>query len=246
MNSKFSTKKIEQKITDGHFIHQIYEPETAPKGLILIFPAFEGWSEFLEQYATFFAEKGFVAVAVDYYGQRFSGQKLEDCMHMAGPFLKNRALVRERAISIFSHFQKLYSGINVGAMGFCLGVRFVLELARTQKELKAAVGAHGLLAASELESLEKIESSILMMQGYNDPMVPTSQYIEFAAEMERHHVQDWNLVFFGKAQHSFTDPNTGSFDPVKEKAMGRAFDSIAASRVKKWAKNFFKQTLQKS
>lgn len=246
MKSHFNAKKSEQKTAGTILMHQVYEPEIIQRGIILLFPAFEGWSGFLEKYAAFFAEKGFVTVAVDYYGGRFSGQTLEQCLEIARPFLENRAGVRERAINIFQHFQTLYPQLNIGAMGFCLGVQFVLELARTQKELKAAVGAHGLLATSNLMSLETINSAILMMQGYSDPMVPTSECLDFASEMERHYVQDWNLIFFGKAQHSFTDPKTGSFDPEKEKALGRAFDSTAASRVKKWAKNFFKQTLQKS
>jgi hypothetical protein len=59
--------------------------------------------------------------------------------------------------------------------------------------------------------------------------------------MRQHHVADWNLVFFGEVAHSFTDPNTGSFDPLKEREIGRIFDKLAAERVKKWSKHFFQQ-----
>lgn len=224
--------------------HQIFHPSGRPLGVILIFPAFEGWSDFLTSYAEFFASQGFIGVAVDYYGLRQVGHTLDECFSLAGPYFQDRGIVRNRAIAIFEHFRNLYPALRIGTMGFCFGVQFVLELARTQKELKAAVGAHGLLARSELPGLPQIDASVLMLQGYNDPMVPSSDCLEFAQEMRDYQVRDWNLVFIGNAQHSFTDPKTGSFDAQKEKEMGRVFDAIAAARVKKWATDFFIEKFQ--
>jgi dienelactone hydrolase len=208
---------------------------------VLLFPAFDGWSAFLEEYAAFFASKNMVCVAVDYYGQRQRGTTLEECFSLVTPYLQNRQIVRERATAIFHFFEKMFPNLDIGAMGFCFGVQSVLELARTQQNLKVAIGAHGLLKSSELPTLETIKSHVLMLQGYSDPMVPPQECLDFAAEMRQHHVADWNLVFFGEVAHSFTDPNTGSFDPLKEREIGRIFDKLAAERVKKWSKHFFQQ-----
>jgi dienelactone hydrolase len=54
---------------------------------------------------------------------------------------------------------------------------------------------------------------------------------------------DWTFTFFGNAKHSFTDPGTGSFDPAKEKKMGRVYDKTAAERTFRYGVDFFRETL---
>lgn len=244
MRHGFSSKEVSQTLSDLTLRHQLYQPDTqAPQAMILLFPAFEGWSSFIEQYAEFFSSAGFLTVAVDFYGQRQSASDMAGCFSLVGPYLDDRALVRSRAQQVFQYWHDLFPALQVGAMGFCFGVQSVLELARSQPLLKAGVGAHGMLACSDLPSLDVIETALLMLQGYSDPLVPPEQCLDFAQEMKKHHVADWNLMFFGQAKHSFTDPQTGNFEPEKEKDLGRVFDALAARRVQRLAKDFFEQTL---
>lgn len=243
MRPSFSSRTVIQEIKGMSHHHQIAQPDRAPQGMILLFPAFEGWSPFIEEYAEFFASQGFLSVAVDFYGQRQLAKNIDECFSLVEPYLGDRSLVRSKAKDIFDYWQGLFPDLSTGAMGFCFGVQAVLELARTETTLRSAVGAHGMLAQSELPSMEKIHSSVLMIQGYSDPMVPPEDCLEFAQEMTQKQVQDWNIVFVGQAQHSFTDPRTGTFEPEREKEMGRVFDEVAAKRTQSWAKDFFEQTL---
>ena len=69
---------------------------------ILVFPAFEGRGDFALTVAQKFAEQGYIALAVDMYGDGVVAQTLDDCLRLISPFLKDRSLVRKMCfISLF-------------------------------------------------------------------------------------------------------------------------------------------------
>ena len=136
-------------------------------------------------------------------------------------------------------------GVNpnkIGAIGFCFGGMCVLELAREGVNLKAGVVMHGALAKSDLPT-NAIQTKLLFLHGYKDPQIPPQSLTDLASELENSGVKDWSFMFFGDAKHSFTDSKTGTFDPVKEKEMGREYSQIAASRSYRYAIDFFKEVL---
>ena len=178
------------------------------------------------------------------YGDGKTADTIEGCMSLLTPFLQDRQLVRHRAKLAFQALTKQANvdSKSIGAMGFCFGGMCMLELARSGENLRAGVAAHGIVAKSALPT-ETIKADILMLQGYKDPQVPPTQVQAFAEEMDAAGVQDWSFVFFGHAKHSYTDPATGTFNPVKEKEMGREYNETAAHRAFEYAVNFFKEKL---
>ncbi len=72
---------------------------------------------------------------------------------------------------------------KVAAMGYCFGGLCVLDLARTGADVKEWLVFHGLLTAPEENVCKKIKAKILVLHGYDDPMVPPSQVKQFAQEM---------------------------------------------------------------
>lgn len=229
----------QQKLKSELFYDKSWQG-TGKRSAILVFPAFEGTGEFAWTVAEKFAKQGYVTLAVDMYGERAVAKTLEACFRLISPFLQDRHLVRRRSVLAYSALKNCaeFSIDKIGAIGFCFGGMCVLEVARSGENLAAAVSVHGILSKSELPS-SPIKSKILILQGYLDPQVPANALTQFAQEMQTAGEPDWIFSYFGHAQHSFTDPRAGSYDPVKEKTMGREFNPLAAERAFRYALDFF-------
>jgi dienelactone hydrolase len=222
----------------------VYKKDPAGKHRpgIIVFHAFEGRNEFAIGYAEKLAEKGFVTLAADMYGDGKVATDIEGSLELISPFLKDRHLARKRAVLAFTHFQKhkLVDKSKIGAIGFCFGGMCVLELARSGEDLATAVTVHGVLAKSELPTAA-IKSKLLILHGYQDPQAPPDSIQKFAQEMEQAGSPEWIFTFFGHAKHSFSDPHAGKIDPAREQKMGRAYDSFAAQHSFRYALDFFNE-----
>ena len=93
----------------------------------------------------------------------------------------------------------------MGAIGFCFGGGAILELARSGAPLSAFVSFHGNLDTPNPADNGNIRGSVLVLHGADDPAVPKAQVDDFVAAMQNTEV-DWQLVSYGNAVHSFTDP----------------------------------------
>lgn len=223
----------------------MYQESAQKKPAVIVYPAFEGRSQFALQCAKRYAEQGYVAFAADIYGDAATADNIEDCYTLLTPFLQNRALVRKRALLAYEFLQShpRVEAPKIGAIGFCFGGMCMLEVARSGTALRAGIGCHSVLAKSDLET-QPVSTKLLLLQGYQDPQVPALPAIEaFAKEMAHAENNDWTFSYFGDVKHSYTDPKTGSFDPAKEKEMGREYNKRAAARAFSYADAFFKEWL---
>lgn len=214
--------------------------EKDKKPAIIVFPAFEGRGEFALDYAKKLAENGYITFVADIYGDAQVADTIADCFKLITPFLQDRALVRRRAVLAYETLcaQKNIDTHKVGAIGFCFGGMCVLEIMRNGSLLQAGVSVHGVFGKSSLPT-HPITGKVLVLHGYADPQVPPTGLSAFADEMAAAGVLDWTFTFFGEAKHSFTDPKTGTFDPVQEKEMGREYNAVVAKRSFNTALSFF-------
>ena len=113
---------------------------------------------------------------------------------------------------------------RIAAIGYCFGGGAVLELARGGAELAGVVSFHGNLDTPEPKDAERIRAKVLVCHGAADPYVPEEQVDAFRGEMDDAGV-DWQMIFYGGAVHSFTNPAAGS-DP----STGAAYDADADRR----------------
>ena len=155
-------------------------------------------------------ELGFVAFALDYIGngERLAG--LDEVMGRLGPLmqdpLKTRAL-GQAGLDVLTGQERVDTA-RLGAIGFCFGGTMALELARGGADLKAVVGFHSGLATTRPEDAKQIKAKVLALIGAEDPLVPPDQRAGFEQEMREGGV-DWQLLLYGGAAHSFTNPSAG-------------------------------------
>lgn len=221
------------------------EQSTKKRPAIMLFHALEGRAAFTLELAEQYAKQGYIAFAVEMYGEARTASTLSTGFELIGPLLNDRAMVRRRAILAYETLKTLpmVDIKKIGAIGFCFGGMCILELARAGEPLTAGVCCHAALAKSDLPT-RAVATKLLLLQGYKDPQVPAaSSLASFANEMLEAGNTDWTFTFFGDAKHSFTDPATGTFDAVKEIEMGREFNAKAANRAFNFADAFLKEWL---
>ena len=69
---------------------------------------------------------------------------------------------------------------------------------------------------------DTLKAKILVLHGADDPGVPQTQVLDFIKEMQAAKA-DWQLIQYGNAVHSFTEPNAGN-DPSRGSAYNKEAD----------------------
>src|SRR5262249_4457166 len=159
------------------------------------------------------AELGYVAFAGDPYGNGQEVGNLPDAMKLATPLFADPAKLRQRgrvALDKLASLAQTDSG-KLGAIGFCMGGTFSLELAREGAALRGIVSFHGGLQTQRPAEAGKVKAKILVCHGADDSLIPAEQVSAFQAEMTKAGA-DWQMITYGGAKHSFTNPNSDSLN----------------------------------
>lgn len=152
------------------------------------------------------AEVGYVAFALDYFGD---GQPL------ANPTQDGRIQawaadptgIRQRAHAALEVLisQSETDSTRLAGIGYCFGGTIMLEMARAGEPLIAVVGFHSGLATTRPAQKGIFNAKVLVQIGAADPMIPPDQRLAFEKEMTDAGA-DWRLLIYGGAGHAFTNP----------------------------------------
>jgi dienelactone hydrolase len=211
-----------------------------PRPAVLVVHEWWGLNDYIRQRVNQLAELGYVAFAVDMYGNGFVTKDPKDAAKYAGKFRDNRELLRNRAAAGLKVLleQPMTDQRRVATIGYCFGGTTVLELARSGAQVSGVVSFHGGLDTPNPDDAKNIRGKILALQGADDTYVPTAQVTAFQEEMRKAKV-DWQMILYGGAVHSFTNPDSGS-DP----SMGMAYNEKADLRSWEHMKLFFAELFQ--
>ncbi len=207
---------------------------------VLVCPEWWGLNDYAKRRATMIAELGYVAFAVDYYGDGKIAATREEAAELAGklyavdPKTGKRELMRSRLKAAMDTLkaQKQVDSGRLASIGYCLGGAASIELARSAIEgesLRAVVSFHGALSQTDMDDAKKIKASILVCHGAVDPFVPPEEVAKFQKEMDDAKV-DYQLIAYANAVHSFTNPEVDArkIDGAKyqEKADQRSWEAM--------------------
>lgn len=173
---------------------------------ILIAPDWGGRGDAACQKAKELARLGYLGFALDIYGDGKLGKDKVEKRALMTPFRENRELLAQRIFAAYQAVSKI-ENVNkekIAAIGYCFGGLCVLDLARMGAPILGAVSYHGLLTPPN-ELRNNIKAKILILHGFDDPLVPPKEINNFAKEMNQRKA-DWQVHIYGLTAHSFTDP----------------------------------------
>jgi len=157
------------------------------------------------------AEAGYIAFALDYYGDGKPLTDISQAMPRIQAWTADPTGIRARAHAALEVLtsQPETDASRLAGIGYCFGGTTVLEMARAGEPLKAVVGFHSGLATGRPAQAGVVTAKVLVQIGADDPIIPSEQRLAFEKEMTEAKV-DWRMMLYGGAGHSFTNPGSGA------------------------------------
>jgi dienelactone hydrolase len=196
-----------------------------------------GMTEHPKQRARMLADLGYVAFAMDTFGETVSG--MDRAMAIIRELSGDLPRLRRRANAALDIVKKEgnVDAKRTGAIGFCFGGTTVLELARSGAEVNAIVSFHGGLATTAPQDAKNIKGKVLACHGAEDPIITPEMVEGFLAEMRAAKV-DFQFVSYGNAGHSFTNREVDAMNMP-----GFKYDEQTDKRSWQAMRNFFDEVL---
>lgn len=208
---------------------------SGPRPGVLIVHQWLGVTGYEKHRAEQLAQLGYLAFCADIYGKGIRPKDTQEAGVEATKYKSNRQLLRTRANAGLAVLKanKLADAKRLAAIGYCFGGTAVIELARGGAELKGVVSFHGGLDSPTPADGKNIKCKILACHGGDDPYVPAKDLAAFEDELRSAQV-DWQLIKYGGAVHSFTQPMAGN-----DNSKGAAYNERADQRSWSDMKQFF-------
>lgn len=225
--SNYTYYHAEQKL-EGYVAYEVNHQQRKPA--VLVVHDWSGRNQFACEKANLLARLGYVGFAVDMYGDARVGETTDEKMALMQEVLHDRVFLRARIQSALEAVLTMeqVDCRRIAVIGFCFGGLCALELARSGVDIRGAVSFHGLLNEADGLSNQPIQAKVLVLHGYQDPMVTPDNVHMFCQKMMDAGV-DWQVHLYGQTVHGFTnplanDPESGIvYQPLAEK---RAIQSM--------------------
>jgi dienelactone hydrolase len=184
---------------------------SGPRPGILVFPEAFGLGDHARDRARRLAERGYVTLACDLHGDSRLIEDMGEVTALLGALGSAPQRIRDRAQGGLDALlaRPEVDPARIAAIGYCFGGTMALELARGGHPVAATVGFHSGLATAAPDDAKNIQGKVLVCIGADDPMIGADRRNAFEEEMRAGGV-DWQMNVYGKAVHSFTNPEADS------------------------------------
>lgn len=173
---------------------------------ILVVHEWWGLVDYPKMRARKLAELGYVAMALDMYGNGKTVDNPTDAGKMATPFYQNPQMTKTRfdaALNKLKTFGQVDTN-NIAAIGYCFGGGVVLNMARLGENLKGVVSFHGgLVGVPPQKNL--LKAKILICHGASDQFVKPAEVAEFKKQMDSVGAE-YTFKQYPDATHAFSNP----------------------------------------
>lgn len=179
---------------------------------VLVVHEWWGHNDYARMRARMLADLGYIALAVDMYGNGVQAQHPDEAGMFAAMINKNRelGLARFNAAAAFLKSQPATDGSRLAAIGYCFGGGVVLNMARSGADLRGVASFHGSLASDVPAEPGAVRAKIFVANGAADSFIPPEQIATFMSEMAKAGA-DLRFHNFPGAKHSFTNPAADDF-----------------------------------
>jgi len=194
----------------GYVVYKDSGQEKRPA--VLVVHEWWGLNDYAKNRARQLADLGYVAMAVDMYGDGKTASNPDEAMKLAGPFYKDPQLTKTRLDAALAKL-KTYPEVdtnNIAAIGYCYGGYVVLNAAKLGESLKGVVTLHGDLSGVKPDK-NVMKAKVLVLHGAADPLVKPQVVDQFKHDMDSAGVP-YTFKSYPNAKHAFTNPASDSVE----------------------------------
>ncbi len=198
-------KSVSYKSGDETVHATLYRPAgKGPFPALMVIHEWWGLNDWVKEQASKFADEGYVALAIDLYRG-----KVADNPDLAHELMRgvpeDRAKRDLRAAYDFLAAQADVRKDRLGAIGWCMGGGYALDVALAEPHLAADVINYGHLA-TDPDELKKIQAPILGLFGGQDRGITPEDVKKFQQAMETLG-KKIEVKIYSDAGHAFENPN---------------------------------------
>jgi carboxymethylenebutenolidase len=200
-------------------------PDEPKRVGVVVLPDVRGLYRFYEEVALRLAERGYSAVAFDYFGRTAGVEKRDDDFdYMAHVRQTTAEQVQADVAAAVAHLRPTCDAIFT--LGFCFGGRHSWLAAAAGHGLVGAIGFYGRPGEGSdgspgpMQRAGELEAPILALMGGADEGIPPEAVADFEAALAQAGV-GYEVVTYPGAPHSFFDRKYEEFASESEDAWQR-------------------------
>ncbi|MFT3682351.1 MAG: dienelactone hydrolase family protein [Ferruginibacter sp.] len=218
------------------------EMKKGKRPAIIVIPEWWGINAYVKKRADMLASLGYIAIAIDMYGEGKQGPTPKEAGELAGPFYGNPQLAKDRidaAINKLKEYEQT-DETNMACIGYCFGGTMSLFAAKLDMPFKSVVSFHGGLAG--IPNVGGVTSTkILVCHGGADKFITAEDEKLFKSNLDSLKV-DYKFISYPGATHAFSNPEA----TAKGKKFKIPIAYNPAADKKSWAdmRAFLKKTLK--
>ena len=182
------------------------ENKEGKRPAVLVVHEWWGLGEYARSRAKQLAELGYIAMAVDMYGNGRTAEDPGGAQILATPFYMNPQLAKTRLDAAITKL-KTYAQTDtskMAAIGYCFGGFVVLNAAKLGADLKGVVSFHGNLLGAPVNK-DLLKANVLVCHGEADNFVPPAEVNAFKKSMDSINA-GYTFKSYPNAVHAFTNP----------------------------------------
>jgi dienelactone hydrolase len=208
-HSSWASQELKYKVNGTD--HVGYIASGAKKGQkkpgVIIVHEWWGHNDYARSRADQIAEAGFVAMAIDMYGNGQQAGHPKEAGAFAKKAMSDFPLAKkrfEKAIEVLKKRPDVDTS-KIVAIGYCFGGAVVLNMVRAGVDLKLAASFHGNLSSDMKAQKSKVKTGrVLVFNGKADPFVKKESIVGFKKEMKSAGIP-FKFYNYDKAVHAFTN-----------------------------------------
>lgn len=209
---------------------------------IIVVHEWWGLNNYARERAEMLAKLGYIAFAIDMYGNGTVVDHPKDAGKFAMAVMQKMDTARARfnaGLRLLKEQSETDTG-KIGAIGYCFGGGIALRMALGGADLNGVVSFHGDLPTDSVKSPGDVTAKLLVCNGAADPLNPPEKVEAFEKSMNNANI-DYRLINYPGAKHSFTNPAADSIG-IKYNlplAYNKAADEKSWEAMKKFFKEIF-------
>jgi len=215
---------------------------TGKRPVVLIIHEWWGLNDYVKSRARQLAALGYLAMAVDFYGDGKMGNNPDEAGKLAMPFYTNTALAKSRFDAALAKIKAWPQAdtSKIAVIGYCFGGAMALNMARLGEPLNGVVSFHGGLAGVPADK-NLLKAKILVCHGADDQFVKPAEVAAFKKQMDSIGA-DYSFKEYAGATHAFSNPDATEWGqkfkiPI---AYNAAADTASWSAMKEFFGKIFK------